>query len=201
MKVRKLLFIGFILALTAAACGGGGVDEEEPSATTEAVATATDTLAVDSPTPRPAENIPSSTGTSFSYCLLDAEEVDVLLDEFVTGFPGGNLNCTYQTDSGRYLRFEPGIPEDLRVDAGLGGVEGESIAGIGDEAAWFDSVEATSHHFDFDETVSLGVLSLREGNVYLRTILNTPELDSEAQLELATEVAALAITRLPEEEP
>ena len=76
MKVRKLLFIGFILALTAAACGGGGVDEEEPSATTEAVATATDTLAVDSPTPRPAENIPSSTGTSFSYCLLDAEEVD-----------------------------------------------------------------------------------------------------------------------------
>jgi hypothetical protein len=45
--------------------------------------------------------------------------------------------------------------------------------------------------------VSLGVLSLRQGDIYLRVMLNLPAVDGAAQLEIAKVVAARAIARLP----
>ncbi len=83
------------------------------------------------------------------------------------------------------------------MGAELEGVLGEPAPGIGDEAVWFDGVQLPSHHFDFEDIVTLGILSLRQGDVYLRIMLNLPEMDSAAQLEVAEGVAALAIPRLP----
>jgi hypothetical protein len=133
-----------------------------------------------------------------SFCdLVTPEEADVALGEFVTGFPCGTLNGQWQADSGIYLRLEPGSAEDLEAGAEMEGVSGEPVTGIGDEAAWFFGVQGPSHHFDSDETVSLGVLTLRQGEVYLRVMLNLPAVDSAAQREIAKGVAATAITRLP----
>jgi len=128
---------------------------------------------------------------------VEAEDADEALGEFVTGIPGGNLNCTYQTDSGIYLRIEPGSPDDLGAGAELEGVQGEPVPGIGEEANWFGGVQLPTHHLDFEGIVTLGVLSLRQGDVYLRIMLNLPEVDSADHLDLAKDVAAKAIGQLP----
>ena len=60
-------------------------------------------------------------------------------------------------------------------------------------------VQVPSHHWDFEEEeiVALGVLSLRQGDVYIRIMLNLPEVDSSTQLEIAKDLAAKALERLP----
>ncbi len=129
---------------------------------------------------------------------MTAEEGDEALGEFVTALASVNGYCNWQTDSGIYLRIEPGSPEDLQAGAEMEGVEGEPVPGIGEEAAWFDGVQLPSHHWDFEEeVVSLGVLSLRQGDVYFRVTLNLPEVDSSTQLDTAKDLAAKAIERLP----
>ena len=200
MTRRTATFAGILLALIFAACGGGGGEEQEPAATTLAGGTATQAPVAESPTPRPEDSTPAaaaSPAARFSLCLVEPEDADEALGEFVTGFPGGNLNCTYQTESGIYLRFELGSPEDFQAGAELEGVRGKPVSGIGEEAVWFGGVQFPSHHFNFDEIVTLGVLSMRQGDVYFRIMLNLPELDSAAQLEVALDLAAIAIPRLP----
>jgi len=133
-----------------------------------------------------------------SFCdLVTADEADEALGEFVTGLPCGNLNGLWQTDSGIYLRIESGSAEDLQAGAEMEGVAGEPVSGIGDEAAWFDGVRVPSHHFSFEDTVALGVLSLRSGDFYLRIMLNLPAVDSADQLEIAKGLATKVIVRLP----
>jgi len=200
-----------VLALAAlvalAACGGG----EEPAASTPAGETLTKAPAVDRPTPTPEGRTPaaavSPTATVRMDKLVTYEEVDEALGEFTTGGFCGPLSCQYDTESGIYLRIEPGSPEDLQAGAelqGVGGrpppgildrtprgaldellqgVVGEPAPGIGDEAAWFGG--------------AVGVLSLRQGDIYFRIILNLPEVDSSTQLEIAKDLAAKAIERLP----
>ena len=200
MRLRTVALVSILFLIIAVACGGNGGDGQEPTATTPPGAAATDTPAAEVPTEPPQENRPTATTArtaSFSLCLLEPEEADEALGEFVTGFPGGNLSCTYQTDSGIYARFELGSPDDLQPDADFEGVPGEPVAGIGEEAVWFSGVQLPSHHFDFDEVVTLGVLSLRQDDVHLRIMLNLPALDSATQLELVTGLAAIAISRLP----
>ena len=133
-----------------------------------------------------------------SFCdLVTPDEADEVLGEFVTGFPCGNLNGQWQADSGLYVRLEPGSAEDPLPGAEIEGVAGQPVTGVGDEAAWFDGVQVPSHHFAFNETVSLGILSLRQGDIHLRVMLNLPGVDGAGQLEIAKGVAAKAIERLP----
>ena len=198
MRLRIAL-ASIVIALAVAACGGNGDDEQDPTATTVTGAPATE-AAIEQPTSLPEGGAPVATTpptTSFSLCLIEPEDADEALDEFVTGFPGGNLNCTFQTESGSYLRFELGSSEDFEPNAELAGVGSDPVAGVGEEAVWFDGVEFPSHHFDFDEQVTLGVLSLRQGDVYIRIMINRPELDSAAQQELAIDLAAIALPQLP----
>ena len=130
---------------------------------------------------------------------MTAEEADEALGEFVSALASVNGYCNWQTDSGIYLRIEPGSPEDLQADGEMEGVEGEPVPGIGEEAAWFDGVQVPSHHWEFEEEeiVTLGVLSLRQDDVYFRVMLNLPEVDSSTQLEIAKDLAAKALERLP----
>lgn len=191
----KWLLLATVLALGAAllaACGGD--DDGSDDATTTPTDVETTAPAIETPAATLAVT-PPDIG---SFCdLVTPEEADVALGEFVTGFPCGTLNGQWQADSGLYLRLEPGSAEDLEVGAEMEGVVGEPVTGIGDEAVWFPGVQGPSHHFDSDETVSLGVLSLRQGDVYLRVMLNLPAADSAAQLEIAKGVAATAVDRLP----
>ncbi len=191
----KWLLLAALLALGAvllAACGG---DDDGPD---DATTTPTDVA-----TPAPASDTPAATlvvtpADIGSFCdLVTPEEADVALGEFVTGFPCGTLNGQWQAASGIYLRLEPGSSEDLEAGAEMEGVAGEPVTGIGDEAAWFPGVEGPTHHVFFDDTVSLGILSFRSGDVYLRVMLNLPAVDSAAQLEVAKGVAATAVDRLP----
>ena len=193
----KWLLLATVLAVGAAllaACGG----DDDTTTPTDVATTPTDAA-----TPAPASDTPAATlvvtpADIGSFCdLVTPEEADIALGEFITGFPCGTLDGQWQTDSGLYLRLEPGSAEDFETGAEMEGVVGVPVAGIGDEAAWFFGVQAASHHFDSDETVSLGVLSQRQGDVYLRVMLNLPAVDSAAQLEIAKGVAATAVDRLP----
>ena len=200
MALRTVALVSILVLIIVVACGGNGGDEEEPTATTPPGAAATDTPADEVPTQLPEGNTAVATTAPtarFSLCLLEPEEADEALGEFVTGFPGGNLSCTYQTDSGIYVRFELGSQDDFQPDAEFEGVAGERVAGIGEEAVWFVGVQVPSHHFDFEEVVTLGVLSLRQDDVHLRVMLHLPALDSATQLEVATGLAGVAISRLP----
>jgi hypothetical protein len=192
----KWLFLVTALALGAALLAACGGDDDTPA--DDATTTPTDVA-----TPAPASETPAATLAATpadigSFCdLVTPEEADIALGEFVTGFPCGTLNGQWQADSGIYLRLEPGSSADLEAGAEMGGVEGEPVTGVGDEAAWFDGVETPTHHVFFDDTVSLGILSFRSGDVYLRVILNLTAVDSAAQLEIAKGVAATAVDRLP----
>jgi hypothetical protein len=193
-----------VVALVAlAACGGGDDGAEEATALTPTPADEPPTQAptVELPTPTAEGDGPAdeaSPTVSIDWCdLVTAEEADAALGEFVSGIPGGNLNCQWQTDSGIYLRIEPGSRRDFSAGAELQGVGGEPVAGIGEEAVWFSGVQFSSHHWDFDEMVALGVLSLRQGDVDFRIMLNLPEVDSSTQLETAKDLADKALARIP----
>ena len=198
----KWLLLVAVLALGGAllaACSGGD-DDDAPA---DGATTAPTDVATNVPIDMSPANTADPTATTAapaigSFCdLVTPDEADLALGEFVTAFPCGTLNGQWQTDSGLYVRLEPGSADDLEAGAEMEGVAGEPVTGVGDEAAWFDGVEAPSHHFDFEDTVSLGVLSFRQGDVYLRVMLNLPAVDGDAQLEIAKGVAAKAIERLP----
>jgi predicted small lipoprotein YifL len=203
LKLGLLLAVVALAALAAlTACGGGG-GEEEPAATTPAGETPTQAPTVEPPTPTPEGRTPAAAASPtarINWCdLVTPEEADEALGEFVRATASVNGYCNWQTDSGIYLRIEPGSPEDLQAGAEMEGVAGEPVPGIGEEAAWFDGVRVPSHHWEFEEEeiVTLGVLSLRQGDVYLRIMLNLPEVDSSTQLEIAKDLAAKALERLP----
>jgi hypothetical protein len=201
-KLGLLLAVVALAALAALTACGGDDGEEEPVATTPAGETPTQAPTVEPSTPTPEGGTPAaapSPAARIDWCdLVTGEEADEALDEFVSALASVSGYCNWQTDSGVYLRMEPGSPGDLQAGAELEGVAGEPVPGIGEEAAWFDGVRVPSHHWEFEETiVSLGVLSLRQGDVYFRVMLNLPEVDGAAQLEIAKDLAAIAIERLP----
>lgn len=198
-----VLALAALVALTA--CGGGGGGEEETAATTPAGETPTQAPTVERPTPTPEGPTPTAAASPTALatlCLVTPEEADEALGEFVTGIPEvtgvAEPYCEYLTESGIYLRIEPGAPEDFQAGAQLDGVEGEPVPGTGDEAAWFYGVQGSARFpTEPTPTVTQGVLSVRQGVVYLRIILNLPEVDSSTQLEIAKGLAAKATERLP----
>lgn len=200
LSLKQLLLVT-VLALGVALLAACGGDDDDQAPTDVATTAPADS---DSPTGTGGASLTASPTAATtpaeigSFCdLVTAEEADEALGEFVTGLPCGTLNGQWQADSGLYLRLEPGSADDLEAGAEMEGVAGEPVSGIGDEAAWFDGVQFTSHHFAFNDTVALGVLSLRQGDIYLRIMLNLPAVDGAAQLEIAKGVAAKAIERLP----
>ncbi|MBI2912935.1 MAG: hypothetical protein HYY03_03345 [Chloroflexi bacterium] len=181
-----VLALAALVALTA--CGGGGGGEEEPAATTPAGQTPTEAPAVERPTPTPEGRTPTAAASAaarINWCdLVTPEEADEALGEFVTGILDlANRYCEFETDSEVFLRIEPGSPEDLESGAEIEGVRGETVSGVGEEAAWFDGEPA--------------VLSVRQGDVYLRIVLNMPDATRAERLEIAKGLAATAAERLP----
>ncbi len=210
--IAAVIIVIIIIVVVALAWGNGddGGEEavqaspspamEEPAATTPAGETPTEAPTVEQPTatpegPTPAAEASPTEAEIDSSNLVTFEEVDEALGEFTTGGPCGPLFCQYETESGIYLRIEQGSPQDFEAGAELidfrvpglaeamQGVKGEPVPGVGDEAAWFDG--------------EVAVLSVHEGNAYFRIVLNLPDVDSAAQLEIAKDLADIAIQRLP----
>ncbi len=175
-----LLTLAALAALTA--CGGGG-DEEEPAATTPAGETAapdgsTPTAAA---SPTAATTLPEITNLCDLMTREEAEEVLGVSVTTVNEVVGGS--CNYGTASGIF-GIERGSQRDFEVGApGTDGL-GEPVPGIGDEAAWWGGGFLGS-----------GILSVRQGDFYLRIFVG--EEEGAAQLEVAKDIAAKALERIP----
>lgn len=186
MKLAALWILTTVVVLALlAACGGSDDDRTSPPAEESPEVSAEPT-----PTPQRRTRTPAASPTqAVRLCDLNAplvtpDEADEALGEFVTGIPTyGSSTCQYDTESGIYLRIEPGSQDDFRDSAELEGVAGEPVPGIGDEAAWFAATR--------------GVLSVREGDVHFRIVLNLPDESKANQLEIARDLAAIAVERLP----
>ena len=173
-----LLTLAAIAALSA--CGGGG-EEEEPGATTPAGETA----APEGSTPADATTLPEIT----NLCeLVTREEVEKVLgvslarvDEVVGG------SCNYGTAFG-VVGIERGSQRDFEVGVNRDGDLGEPVPGIGDEAAWWGG-----------GFLGAGILSVRQGDFYFRVFPSEEPggEDSAAQLEVAKDIAAKAVERIP----
>lgn len=185
---RNALPAFMVVALVAlahlSACGGG---EAELPASTPAGETPTQAPTAE-PTPTPERPTPApSPRTDFSLCLVTFEEAEEALGEFIRGQAdvSGTASpyCDYDTDSGTPLRIALGSRGDFAAGAELDGVGSEPVPGVGDEAVWFGA--------------ALGVLSVRQDDVYLRIVLDLPGVDTATQLEIAKGLAAKAVERIP----
>jgi predicted small lipoprotein YifL len=193
LKLGLLLAVVALAALVAlTACGGGGDGEEEPVATTPAGETPTQAPTVErlTPTPEgPTREAAASPAATINWCdLVTTEEVEEALGESVTDTEEvGDVACRYMTDpinvavqieQGTQQIFEEGMYGEYAASGR------EPVPGIGDEAAWFGLVAPF-------------FLSVHEGDLYFQVRLLLPEVDSATQLEIAKELAAIAVERLP----
>ncbi len=100
--------------------------------------------------------------------------------------------CTFDPndDSGKLVQIEPGDPSDLADGARLGGVVGEAVTDVGDQANWFDDPDTGAGVLAVGVDADLGAL------IY-RIRLSRPDLDSAARLEIAQQLALAALPRFP----
>lgn len=101
---------------------------------------------------------------------------------------------TLEADEKVFVRIEPGDPGDFEPGATLNGTQGEDLPDVGDGARWFGGTEA-------DGGGEVGLLSVRKettlGDLHYRIVLGRPDLDEAAQMEIAVELARIALRRFP----
>ena len=166
-----------------AACVGGG--EEESAATTPAGETATP----DGPTPT-ADASPTDAATLpeiTSLCdLVTPEDVEDAVGASVAGSTEfKDVSCGYSTTAGS-VNIERGSQQDFDVGIFGTGELGEPVPGIGDQAAWFGFAAFGN------DTLAVG-----KGDFYFQLRMNLADLDTAAQLEVAKDLAAKAVERIP----
>jgi hypothetical protein len=191
-RPRYALILGLLAMLVVAlvaltACGGGG--EKEPAASTPAGETPTLAPTVERLTPTPEGATPeaaASPTTEINLCdLVTPEEVEEALGESVTDTRDlDTVSCLYSTAPKNSVSIERGSQQIF--EEGIYGADAprEPVSGIGDEAAWFGDVAPR-------------FLSVRQGDFYFQVRLNLPDVDSSTQLEIAKDLAAKAVERLP----
>lgn len=93
-----------------------------------------------------------------------------------------------------FVRIEPGHPDDFALGGELLGVGGEAVTGVGDLAFWFGGEQS-------DSSGDAGTLSVSMetelGYLYYRVSVGRPDLTSDEQLSLATDLALAALPRFP----
>ena len=193
-KPRYALILGLLAMLVAAlvaltACGGGDGGEEEPVATTPAGETPTQAPTVERLTPTPEGVTPEAAASptaGINLCdLVTPDEVEEALGESVINTRDlDTVQCLYSTAPMTSVSIEQGSRQRFEEGIYGGDAPREPVPGIGDEAAWFS--EPAPRY-----------LSVRQGDFYFQVGLLLPEVDSETQLEIAKELAAIAVERLP----
>lgn len=181
-----VLALAALAALTA--CGG----DDEPAATIPAGESPTQAPTAEQPTPTPEGATPEAAASptaEINWCdLVTPEEVEEALGQSVTDTEErGSVACRYMTapsniavqiEQGTQQIFEEGIYGEYAASGR------EPVPGIGDGSAWFGKVAPF-------------FLAVRQGDFYFQVRLDLPEVDSETQLEIAKELAAIAVERLP----
>jgi hypothetical protein len=193
-----VLALAALAALTA--CGG----EEEPAATTPAGETPAQAPTVEQPTPTPDAVTPdaaaSPTGAATlpeidSLCdLVTSDDVEEALDDPVTDGTEStiSLSCGYALASGNSVNLNLGSQEDFETGVFRTGDLGEPVPGVGDQAAWWFQADVGA-----GVAGDQGILSVRQGDFYFHVKLFLSGLDEATQLEIAKELAAKAVERLP----
>lgn len=92
-----------------------------------------------------------------------------------------------------YVEVANGSIDDFGPGAQLGGVSGEPIEGIGDEAVWFADVPVDDA---LNPPQGAGILAVRSGEATFRVGLRLPEVDFADQLDMATGLANTALVRV-----
>jgi len=188
-----------VLGLLLGSLGGGGSPQDAAPTSTTFLSSAT-TRATTSTSPGTDNADVDRPDVDQLNCqtLINDDDADVaLFGADATGprgvfiFAGGET-CKYVPDdeTERFLQIEPGHPSDFEAGAEIGGVTGVDIDGVGAAARWFD-----------DETAGSGVLSVGAqtelGAIIYRVTVGLPDLNGSARLEMATNLATLALPRFP----
>lgn len=106
----------------------------------------------------------------------------------------GDAKCQKLILAEIYVETQQGSPSDLGDGAGMEGVAAEPVAGVGKEAAWFGDVP---YQGSFTAPHERGVLAVRVGDATFRIVLALPDTPADDQLEIARNLAAIAIPRIP----
>ncbi len=187
-RPRYALILGLLAMLVAAvllaACKSSGGGGETPAGETPTQAPTVERL---TPTPEGATPEAAASPTDGIYLcdLVTPEEVEEALGESVTDTRDlDTVSCLYSTAPKNSVSIERGSQQIL--EEGIYGADAsrEPVSGIGDEAAWFGDVAPR-------------YLSVRQGDFYFQVRLNLPDVDSSTQLEIAKDLAAKAVERLP----
>ena len=187
--VGGALLIGLVVSLR----GGDSEGETAPTTVTGEAPFTTETTTAPTPTEPGGPQVPM---VACGPLLTVEEREDALA---ARERPAGDQNslliargevCGEEiaSDSTVFVRIEPGDPADFEMSAELMGVAGEAVSGVGDDARWFAADGA-------------GVLSVRQdttlGMLHFRISIGRPDLDSVAQLAIATDLASRALGRFP----
>ena len=104
-------------------------------------------------------------------------------------------DCQIDTDeSSAAIQIAPGSPADFDPGAQIWGVTGEPVEGVGDLALWFGGREANG-----DGGIGVIVVAIESelGALIFRIAVRRPDLDSDAQLEVAKTLALAALPQFP----
>lgn len=104
-------------------------------------------------------------------------------------------DCFIQSnESSATLQIAPGSPDDFSPGAQIFGVTGVPVTGVGDLALWFGGPDAEGG----GTTGALVVAAESElGALVFRIAVGRPDLDGDAQLEIAKTLALAALPRFP----
>jgi hypothetical protein len=106
----------------------------------------------------------------------------------------GDANCQKLILAEIYIETQQGSPSDLEVGASMEGVTAQTVAGVGAEAAWFADVP---YQGSFTAPHERGVLAVRVGDATFRIVLALPDTPTDDLLEIARNLAEIAIPRIP----
>ncbi len=192
-KPRYTLVLALLAMLVAAmlltACGNGDGDETTTGGETPTVGETAEADGEATPTPEGVTpQAAASPAAEINWCdLVTPEEVEEAVGESVIETEErGDVACRHaigpadavQIEQGTQQIYEEGIYGEYAASGR------EPVSGIGDEAAWFGLVAPF-------------FLAVHQGDVYFQVALNLDEVDSATQLEIAKELAAKAVERLP----
>ncbi len=105
----------------------------------------------------------------------------------------GDFSCNKLITAEIYVAVESGSAADFEAGIDIGGVVGEPVSVVGEEAVWFEGVPVTG-------AFETGILAVRTGEAYFRIVLSLPDVELGDQLGIAKRLAINALATLSGDE-
>lgn len=106
----------------------------------------------------------------------------------------GDFECTKLILTEIYVAVQTAADGDFSEGARLEAIPGVPVAGIGDDAVWFENVPFST---PFASPHQIDVLAVEWQGMRFRIVLALPDLSDEEQFDAAQRLARLALGRLP----